>query len=170
MKLVLGFSIVFFLLCPQKSFEQDSTSAVVKNWINLKTQLQRKANLATSLAIMVEGSKTMERQKIAQLKMAAADLFKFLDTLKQFDSLAIAAASDRNRSLDESLTETTALAEKDAKLKKRNDMTALIAQLEGAENRVTVARYDYNENCKTFNRPDLLFRTNDVTRQTKIEF
>jgi hypothetical protein len=98
------------------------------------------------------------------------DVSTYIDTLKQFDSLSIAMTIRKNNILTKLLTKAIILFRNDPQFKNQNDVINLMAQLEGAENRITVARYEYNVSCKIFNRPDLRFQDNEDTKAVRVEF
>ncbi|MDB5276155.1 MAG: LemA family protein [Ferruginibacter sp.] len=169
MKLFLQFTIILFLLYSQNSFGQDTATSIEKNWAILKTQLQRRTNIVINF-IQTLNNSNKDKKELAKLKMIATGISKYLDTLKQFDSLSIDVTMKKNHSLNKILTKTITSIENDKKFNKRNDVMNLMAQLEGAENRIVVARYEYNKSCKTFNRPDLQFREKEDAKAVRVEF
>ena len=170
MKLFLPFIIIVFFLSSQNSFGQDTTTSIIKSWAILKTQLQRRTDIVINLTNTLTKSNKVDKKELAKSKKFATDIFKYLDTLKQFDSLSISVTMKKNSKLTKSLTKTIASLENDKKFNIRNDIINHYAQLEGTENRIALARREYNETCKTFNRLDLLFLADQETKAVQVQF
>ena len=170
MKLIFQFIIILFLLSPQKTLGQDTTSSILKNWTILKTQLQRRTNVVINLVQILNESNKVDKEVLTNLKIHATDIFIYLDTLKHFDSLSIDLTMKKYNTLNESLTKTIILIESRTKFNNQIDIINLMAQLNGAENRIKVARYEYNESCKAFNRPGLQFWEKGDAKAVKVEF
>jgi hypothetical protein len=87
----------FFLLVAFHSFGQDSTCQIDASWAGLKTQLQRRSNIAGNLTVVLSRSK-VDKKQLNSLKESANDLCKYIDALYLRDSVAISLATPGSRS------------------------------------------------------------------------
>jgi len=112
----------------------------------------------------------VNKKELIKLKKSAVDIFKYLNTLKQLDSSSIVITRNRNNKLTKALTKTLVSFENDTKYKNRNTVMNLIAQLEGTENRIALARREYNETCKKNKKTDLQYLTNENSGAVQVQF
>jgi LemA protein len=170
MKLFSIFVFLLILFFSQNTYGQDTTTSIIKSWTVLKTQLQRRNTIVINLTNILPNSSKGDRKHLAKSKMYAREFFKYLDTLKRFDSLTIAATKEKNNTLSQSLSKTLLAYEKYGKFKQSDVVMNLISQLEGTENRISLARREHNETCKTFNRFDLQFLVSENTSAIQVQF
>ena len=111
----------------------------------IKVQLQRRADLIPNLVETVKGYATQEQTIFIQVAEARAKLAGAVPSGK-LDSMAAAEAP-----LTAPLGRLLAIAENYPQLKSNENFRALQDQLEGTENRIAVARQDYNETVNTYN-------------------
>jgi LemA protein len=111
----------------------------------IKVQLQRRADLVPNLVETVKGYAKQEQTIFIQVADARAKLAGAVQsgTLEQ-----MAAA---NAALTAPLGRLLAIAENYPQLKSNENFRALQDQLEGTENRIAVARQDYNESVNRYN-------------------
>jgi LemA protein len=129
-------------------------------WAEVQNQYQRRADLIPNLVSTVKGYAQQERETLeavvtarasaTQIKLDAKDLTA--ENLKRYE----AAQSQ----LKGSLSRLMLVAEKYPDLKSNQNFLDLQAQLEGTENRITVARQRYIESVKRFNNLVSVFPTN----------
>ncbi len=119
-------------------------------WADVEVQYQRRADLIPNLVNTVKGYATHEKDTLVQLTEARSKTFQTTagqvpsaDELKQFEQAqgTITAALGR----------LIAIAENYPDLKANQNFLELQAQLEGTENRIAVARKDFNAAVKSFN-------------------
>lgn len=122
---------------------------VDESWANVETQYQRRADLIPNLINTVTGARDFEantQAEIARLRTQATqikqDVAKGLNPgqLNQIDTRMTSVLSGLN-----------IVVEAYPDLKATENFLALQSQLEGTENRVSVARTRYNEKVKIFN-------------------
>jgi LemA protein len=111
----------------------------------IKVQLQRRADLIPNLVETVKGYAKQEQTIFIQVAEARA---KLAGAVQSGDIQQMASA---NAQLTAPLGRLIAIAENYPQLKSNENFRALQDQLEGTENRVAVARQDYNEAVNTYN-------------------
>ncbi len=109
---------------------------------DIDTQLQRRADLIPNLVNAVKGYMAHEQEAINKVTEARAQLVNA-------GSVAEKAAADS--ALTSALNNFLAIAESYPDLKASQNFTNLTDELAGTENRITVARKDYNDAVKDFN-------------------
>lgn len=124
---------------------------VDNKWSNVETQYQRRADLIPNLVNTVKGyaaheSETLQgvieaRSKATQITVNADDLTP--EKLAEYQKAQGAVTS--------ALGKLLALTENYPDLKANQNFLELQAQLEGTENRITVARKDFNDAAKAYN-------------------
>ena len=122
------------------------------HWSDVQNQYQRRADLIPNLVSTVQGYAAQEknvltavveaRAKATQVKIDASDLTD-PDKLKQFQ--------DAQNQLSGALGRLLAVSENYPDLKSNQNFLALQSQLEGTENRISVARRDYIDAVRAFN-------------------
>ena len=138
-----------------------SQDEIVKNsWNNVQSDYQRRADLIPNLVNTVKGEANFEqttltnvinaRASATQVKVDPADLTP--EKIQQFQ-----AAQGQ---LSQSLGRLLAVAEAYPNLRANDAFRGLQAQLEGTENRIKVARNDFNGAVQTYNTQVRRFPTN----------
>ena len=105
----------------------------------IKVQLQRRADLIPNLVETVKAYAKQEQTVFTEVAEARA---KLAGAVQSGDLQQMAEA---NRQLTAPLGRLLAIAENYPQLKSNENFRALQDQLEGTENRIAVARQDYNE-------------------------
>jgi len=111
----------------------------------IKVQLQRRADLIPNL---VETVKAYAKQEQAVFLGVADARAKLAGAVQSGNLDSMAAA---NQALNAPLGRLLAIAENYPQLKSNENFRGLQDQLEGTENRIAVARQDYNETVNTYN-------------------
>src|SRR5256885_15067644 len=121
-------------------------------WGDVQNQYQRRADLIPNLVATVQGYAKQEkdvltsvveaRAKATQTRLEASQLTD-PDKLKQFQ--------EAQNQLSGALGRLLAVSESYPELKSNANFLALQSQLEGTENRITVARRDYIEAVRAYN-------------------
>lgn len=127
--------------------EQNVQSA----WAQVQNNYQRRADLIPNLVKTVSGAANFERtvlnevvearSRVGQINMAEAPTDS--EKLRQFDQAQSALSSALSRLL--------VVVEKYPEIKATANFRDLQAQLEGTENRIAVARRDFNEAVRAYN-------------------
>lgn len=111
----------------------------------IKVQLQRRADLIPNLVETVKGYAKQEQSIFTEVAEARA---KLAGAVQSNDLQQMGAA---NTALTAPLGRLLAIAENYPQLKSNENFKALQDQLEGTENRIGVARQDYNEAVNRYN-------------------
>jgi len=111
----------------------------------IKVQLQRRADLIPNLVETVKGYAKQEQSIFIAVAEARA---KLAGAVQSGDLQQMAQA---NAALTAPLGRLLAIAENYPQLKSNENFRALQDQLEGTENRIAVARQDYNEAVNRYN-------------------
>src|SRR5438309_4090047 len=111
----------------------------------IKVQLQRRADLVPNLVETVKGYAKQEQTVFIEVAQARA---KLAGAVQSGDLQQMAQA---NAQLTAPLGRLLAIAENYPQLKSNENFRALQDQLEGTENRIAVARQDYNDAVNRYN-------------------
>ena len=121
-------------------------------WAEVQNQYQRRADLIPNLVETVKGYAAQERQVLTEVTQARASATQVkVDASTITDPAAFqkyAAAQDQ---LTGVLGRLMVIQEQYPDLKSNQNFLALQSQLEGTENRITIARRDYNEAVRDYN-------------------
>ena len=169
MKLFIQLSFLL-LLASQNCFGQDTNSIINESWTTLKTQLQRRTDIVSNLTSLLSKSSKVDKEQLNNSKVLAVDLFKYIDTLNIKDSLSVSLVSVKNNKLTQALARTIVTLENDKKFRSNNEVNGLLMQLEGCENRIALAKREYNEICKEFKKADLLFGLDQIEKAPEVKF
>lgn len=117
---------------------------------NVETQYQRRADLVDNLVATVKGSSGFEQETLTAVTNARAQVGKVsIDAnASQADVQKYVEAQNQMTS---SLSRLIAVAENYPDLKSTAAYQDLMSQLEGTENRIQVARSDFNEVARPYN-------------------
>jgi LemA protein len=121
-------------------------------WAEVQTQYQRRSDLVPNLVATVQGYAAQERGVLVDVTNARANASRVqvnastITDPKQFQ--AYEQAQDR---LSGVLGRLLVVNEKYPELRSNENFLALQSQLEGTENRISVARRDYNEAVRSYN-------------------
>jgi LemA protein len=121
-------------------------------WAEVQNQYQRRADLIPNLVETVRGYAAQERQVLTEVTQARASATQVqVDASTITDPVAFqryAAAQDQ---LTGVLGRLMMIQERYPDLKSNQNFMALQSQLEGTENRIAIARRDYNEAVRVYN-------------------
>ena len=138
----------------------DKDTQVEKYWANVQTQYQRRADLIPNLVQTVKGAANFEKGTLVAVQEArskATSITLKADQLTPENIQKFQAAQDQ---LGGSLSRLLAVAENYPQLKATQNFSELQAQLEGTENRINVARNDFNGVATSYNQSVRSFPNN----------
>jgi len=137
-----------------------SDTNVQEKWSQVQTQYQRRFDLIPNLVNTVKGAANFEKGTLVAVQEArskATSINLTADQLTPENVQKFQAAQDQ---LSGSLSRLLAVAENYPNLKATQNFSELQAQLEGTENRISVARNDFNGSVREYNQSVRSFPNN----------
>ncbi|OYW14514.1 MAG: hypothetical protein B7Y82_06915 [Sphingomonadales bacterium 32-65-25] len=126
--------------------------AVKAKWADVENQYQRRADLIPNLVSTVKGYAAQEKDVLEAVTKARASASQVtVDPTKLSDPAQMARFEQAQGALGQSLGRLLVTVEKYPDLKSNELFLQLQSQLEGTENRITVARRDYNMAVQDYN-------------------
>ena len=137
---------------------QTNDEAVNSAWSEVLNQYQRRADLVPNLVAIVQGYAAHEKEVLTQVTEARASVGSIKATPELInDEAAFAKFQKAQADLSSSLGRLLVVSENYPQLKADANFRDLQAQVEGTENRITVARnryikavQEYNVSVRTF--------------------
>ena len=121
-------------------------------WADVQSQYQRRADLVPNLVATVQGAAIAERTTLTEVIEARAQATGVTVTP---DTLTDPAAFQRYQAaqgqLSQALSRLLLVVERYPEIRSNQNFIALQSQLEGTENRISIARRDYNEAVRDYN-------------------
>lgn len=125
--------------------------AVKTAWSNVETQYQRRADLIPNLVNTVKGYAAHESQTLEAVTAARANATSVNLSVDELTPERMAEFQQAQSRLQSALGRLIAVSERYPDLKANRNFMELQAQLEGMENRIAVARKDFNEVARNYN-------------------
>ena len=137
-----------------------SDESVKTAWSNLQAQYQRRADLVPNLVETVKGAADFEKETLQSVTEARAKATSVQVSAEDLnDPQKLQQFQKAQSALGQSLGRLLAVSENYPKLQATQAFSDLQAQLEGTENRITVARRDYNRAVQQYNTKVRTFPT-----------
>ena len=135
---------------------QTKQQNVKAKWANIEVQLQRRADLVPNLFEAAKAAGFQEQQVFSNIAAARSQLLNSINQQPQGENgdkspeqkAAIMAA---NNSFSGTVGRLLSLTESYPRLQSSEAFRTLQVQLEGTENRIAVARQDYNQAVQDYN-------------------
>jgi LemA protein len=123
------------------------SQTVNKQWAQVQNDYQRRADLIPSLVGTVQGAANFEKSTLEAVTQARASVgqVKINPNSAPSDAQQLAEYERAQGQLSSALSRLLVVSERYPELKANNNFVTLQAQLEGTENRIAVARRDFNE-------------------------
>lgn len=125
--------------------------AVKTAWSNVETQYQRRADLIPNLVNTVKGYAEHEKSTLDAVIEARAQALSFQVSAEDLTPERMAEFQRAQSQVGSALGRLIAVAENYPDLKANQNFLELQAQLEGTENRIAVARKEFNQTVNTYN-------------------
>ena len=125
--------------------------AVKTAWSNVETQYQRRADLIPNLVSTVKGYASHEESTLKEVVEARAKATSVNLSLEELSTDKLAEYQKAQSAVTSALGRLIAVSESYPDLKANQNFLELQAQLEGTENRITVARKEFNDATQTYN-------------------
>ncbi len=129
-------------------------------WSQVENQYQRRADLIPNLVETVKGYAAHERETLESVIAARAKATQVVVDPNHATAEQIAAFQAAQGEVSQALGRLMAISENYPDLKANQNFSALQSQLEGTENRITVARNNFNEVARQYNTMIRRFPTN----------
>lgn len=124
--------------------------SVDAQWAQMENQLKRRADLIPNLVNTVKGFAEQEKDVLLGVTEARAGIAN-ANTPGEY--------AEADAQLTAALKQLNVVVESYPELKSNENFLSLQTQLEGTENRIAVARRDYNESVKSYNSKAKTFPT-----------
>lgn len=145
--ILIGVLLLFLIVgggaCGTYNSLYGQREVVKQQWSNVDVNLQRRADLIPNLVNTVKGYTKHEEQVFSEIAQARSRLINPQATPEE----KIAA----NAQMDSALSRLLVISEAYPDLKASEQYRNLMTQLEGTENRIGVARRDYNAKVAEYN-------------------
>jgi len=124
---------------------QSMDEEVSNQWAQVESQLQRRSDLIPNLVTVVKSYAKHEKDVFTNIADARAKLGGAIQSKDP------AQVSQADQGFTSALSRLLVVAENYPQLKADGQYTRLMDELSGTENRIAVARMDYNNTVKTYN-------------------
>ncbi len=136
--------------------------SVNTGWSNVENQYQRRADLIPNLVETVKGYAAHERETFEAVVEARSKATSIKVDPENLTPEQLKEFQDAQGAVGSALGRLIAIAENYPDLKANENFKEFQAQLEGIENRIAVARRDFNEVAKGYNTKLRSFPTNII--------
>lgn len=143
--------LLVFVGCNKYNTLTNKDEAVQKSWGNVETQYQRRADLVDNLVNTVKGSANFEQETLTKVIEARSKASSVQINAGDLTPEKIAQFQQAQGELSGALSRLLVTVEKYPELRTTEQFQTLMAQLEGTENRIAVARNDFNATVNDFN-------------------
>lgn len=152
-KIILMAIIAIFTMTSCSTYNNMVTKeeAVKTAWSNVETQYQRRADLIPNLVSTVKGYAAHEQSTLQAVVDARAKATSITLSPEDLSSEKIAEYQKAQSAVTSALGRLIAVSENYPDLKANQNFLELQAQLEGTENRITVARKEFNDATQAYN-------------------
>lgn len=128
-----------------------SSQEVDKQWAQVETVYQRRADLIPNLVKTVEGAANFEKSTLLEVTQARASVGQVTLPQAPTSPEQLEKFQRAQDSLSGALSRLLVVAERYPDLKSNRNFSELQAQLEGTENRISVERNKFNEVVQRYN-------------------
>ncbi len=149
-----------FVGCGKYNGMVGKDEVVKESWAKVESQYQRRADLIPNLVNTVKGAAEFEKSTLTGVIEARAKATSTTINADQLTPENIAKFQGAQDQLSGALSRLLVSVERYPELKANQNFLELQAQLEGTENRITVARNDFNTVVKDYNQEVRTFPTN----------
>jgi LemA protein len=157
--IILGLVVIlFFWGCNQQRGLATADQKVQSSWSNVETNYQRRNDLYSSVVKTIEGSANFEKSTLREVIAARSKATSV--TVNLDDSASLQQYQQAQAQLQGSFSRLMAVAEAYPDLKTTKAFQDFQTQIEGTENRINVARRDYNTSVNEYNLKIKLFPNN----------
>lgn len=152
--------ILGFVGCGKYNGLVQKDEAVKESWAQVESQYQRRADLIPNLVSTVKGAADFEKSTLTAVIEARSKATQTTISADQLTPENIAKFQAAQDQLSGSLSRLLVSVEQYPQLKANQNFLELQAQLEGTENRIGVARNNFNQIVKDYNQEVRTFPNN----------
>lgn len=138
----------------------EEQQGVDQAWAEVENQYQRRADLIPNLVNTVKGYSTHEEKTLVQVTEARAKATSITLDAGDLTEENLKRYQEAQNELSQALKSLLSVTEAYPDLKANENFLNLQAQLEGTENRITIARRNYTEKVAAYNTAIKKFPTN----------
>ncbi|MDE5663755.1 MAG: LemA family protein [Muribaculaceae bacterium] len=138
----------------------EEQQGVDQAWAEVENQYQRRADLIPNLVNTVKGYSSHEEETLVKVTEARAQATSININADDLDEETLAKFQEAQNQLTSALKSLLSVAEAYPDLKANESFLNLQTQLEGTENRITIARRNYTEAVRDYNTQIKKFPTN----------
>lgn len=149
-KILLFLCLTILSSCGMQSIPT-SLNEVEAKWAEVQNQYKRRSDLIPNLVSTVKGYASHEKETLQAVVEARAKATSVNVDASKLNNASMAKFSQAQGGLSSALGKLMVVVEKYPDLKANANFRDLQVQLEGTENRITVARNRYIESIKDFN-------------------
>jgi LemA protein len=150
---VVALVVVFFVVGWISAYGSLNTGnqTVKQSWADVQSTLQRRADLIPNLVATVKGYATHEEKTLTEVTEARSKMGSVNIDAAVNDPEAMKQLQAAQQQMAGALSHLIAVAEQYPDLKANQNFLDLQSQLEGTENRINVARENYNQQARDYN-------------------
>ena len=142
---------------------------VSNQWANVETSYQRRSDLIPNLVNTVKGYAKHEQQTLESVMQARSQATQVKIDPSNCTPEQLAAYQKAQGDVTSALGKLLAITENYPDLKANQNFLELQSQLEGTENRISVARKDFNDVAKAYNTAIRRFPKNIIASMCGFE-
>lgn len=163
-KIILVAVVALFSLTSCSTYNNMVTldEATKTAWSNVETQYQRRADLIPNLVSTVKGYASHEESTLQAVIEARSKATSVNLSMEELTPEKIAEYQKAQSAVSSALGRLIAVSENYPDLKANQNFLELQAQLEGTENRITVARKEFNTAVQSYNTSVRVFPANII--------
>jgi LemA protein len=150
-KILLYFAAAFTLSSCGYNTIVEKDEAVAKSWSGVETQYQRRSDLIPNLVSTVQGYADFEQETLTAVVEARSKATGIQLNVDELTPEAIGRYQQAQQQLSGALSRLLVSVERYPDLKASTQFSTLQAQLEGTENRISVARDKFNASVGEYN-------------------
>tara|TARA_R110002049_G_scaffold280083_1_gene459319 strand:- start:43 stop:618 length:576 start_codon:yes stop_codon:yes gene_type:complete len=147
---LIPFLLIFLTGCGVQSLPEGKNE-VEASWAEVQNQFKRRADLIPNLVNTVKGYAKQEKETLTAVIEARAKATQTNIPIENLNQDTLNQFSKAQAGLSGALSKLMVVVERYPDLKSNENFKQLQFQLEGTENRITVARNRYIESIKNFN-------------------
>lgn len=149
-------AVFIFFMVTGCTTGQNSLTDLNDAWIELKKQLQRRSNIALDLILDTSKLDDSDKASADRIRKGVADFNRFIDSTKSLDSITVQLVKRKALESTRFIFDAFSLRI-DSSRKDTNEFRELQTELLATENRINVAKTNFNNLCNKYDRMDLLY-------------